>query len=961
MTSPSEESAPAAPTPNAGQQELIESTDGLYLVDAGAGTGKTFTVTHRYANIVAQDDVEPDDILLITFTRNAATEMKDRIVANCDYDMRALNDAPIQTFHSLCNEILDQHGFHAPSYLGIDDAITGSTQILENKPIEQEYFREFIDRFSDEHDEYADQLRCLSEPTELLDLINTLAAKGVFPTADGWYRDSRDALEGEFDAFKDAFDEVNRPRNGGSKQSTLRSALGRYGKDKCYLPDAPDRDELRGEYGSKSVPEDVAERVFTEDRDRLIEFVHDVYFDYLEFALGRNYLNFSFLQLFAFVLCCEDDDLRESLAFEYAMIDEFQDSSEIQFKLALLLSGTNNVCVVGDWKQSIYSFQYAAVENITAFESRLERFAAELNDDADRVSFPLEPVTRIELEQNYRSTQSILDFSENALVAPGSSRESVDRESVLEQVVSLFSNTERDHSQIEAFQHPDEHEAILTKIQEIVGNDEYAVEDDGELRLPTYGDIAVLTRTRDFGRELLSTAESSDFPMAYEGGIELFRTDQAKLLLAWLRILEGGSAAKRGWAVVLERAGYVLDEIDYVLEHGRYPDAMEGFRSELEAFETHAAVTRRVFDRYGYDGATADVLLTTIQSLHSSTTMTRGDLIRIIERGVESGYTQEVQAAAGTDSVTVQTIHSVKGLEHPIVILGNMNSGAFPPSGGSGGTVTYSETTGLRQRKRYDDAHGDPHVYDNWRADVLRRCQPTEYDEERRLLYVAMTRAEDHLLLAAGEEPNTFLEELPVEIATLEPNVSSVDLDERTQTQFSIDLPASPGPEGYSPHSLMDDGIYEAVSDGRGTEFGSRVHEFAEDYVLRTDATPDTDDERHVKAFLDGLPGELRVEERAYLPLEADGKRVTLSGVIDLVHVTDDTAEIVDFKTDLSRHAESEYRIQLSVYYHVLDEWFSDRTVTASLFYTAEDTRVEIDPLSEAELAELATENGLRP
>jgi len=51
------------------------------------------------------------------------------------------------------------------------------------------------------------------------------------------------------------------------------------------------------------------------------------------------------------------------------MIDEFQDSSEIQFKLALLLADTNNVCVVGDWKQSIYSFQYAAVENITEFES----------------------------------------------------------------------------------------------------------------------------------------------------------------------------------------------------------------------------------------------------------------------------------------------------------------------------------------------------------------------------------------------------------------------------------------------------------------------------------------------------------------------------------------------------------------------------------------------------------------
>ncbi len=953
MTSAANESSHTTPAPNESQRALIEGTDGLYLVDAGAGTGKTFTITRRYANIVAQDDIEPDDILLITFTRNAATEMKDRIVANCDYDMRALNDAPIQTFHSLCSDILDQHGFHAPTYLGIDDAITGSTQLLENETIEREYFSEFIARFSDDHDEYHDLLRALSDPTELLGLINKLAAKGIFPTTDGWYRDSRDALEGEFDAFKTDFDTVNGPRNGGSKQSKLRSSLGRYGRNKCYLPDAPDRTEIRGESGSKSVPDEIAGLVFTEDRDHLIEFVHDVYVEYLEFALGRNYLNFSFLQLFAFVLCCEDTDLRASLEREYVMIDEFQDSSEIQFKLALLLSKTNNFCVVGDWKQSIYSFQYAAIENITEFESRLERFAGELNNDAERVSFPLKPVTRIELEQNYRSTQSILDFSEQALVTPGRSRESIDRKSILEQVVSLFSNTEQDQSRIEAFGHAAEHEAILTKIQSIVGNDEYAVRADGDLRPPTYGDIAVLTRTRDFGRELLSTAEAYEFPMNYEGGIELFRTDQAKLLLAWLRILEGGPAAERGWAVVLERAGYTLDEIDHLLEHENYPDEMGRFRAELEAVETHIAVTRGVLNRYGYDGQTADAILTTIQSVHSSTTMTRGDLIRLLKDGVENGYTQEVQAAAGTDSVTVQTIHSVKGLEHPIVILGNMNKGAFPPSGGSTGMITYSETTGLRQRKCYDEIHGDPHVYDNWRADVLRECRPTEYDEERRLLYVAMTRAKDHLLFACGTDPNTFLEELPVDIETLEPDISPAAVEEETNTPFSIDIPDATGPDGYSPHSLMDTSVYEEVPEGRGMDFGSRVHLFAEDYALGNDVTPTNDDERNVKVLLDELSGDLVVEERAYLPLEVDGEPVTLSGVIDLVHVTDTTVEIVDFKTDRSRHAESEYRIQLSVYYHVLEEWFSDHIVTASLFYTDADTRVKIEPLSKGELEAL--------
>jgi len=134
--------------------------------------------------------------------------------------------------------------------------------------------------------------------------------------------------------------------------------------------------------------------------------------------------------------------------------------------------------------------------------------------------------------------------------------------------------------------------------------------------------------------------------------------------------------------------------------------------------------------------------------------------------------------------------------------------------------------------------------------------------------------------------------------------------------------------------------------------FGSQVHEFAEDYVLGKDVAPENEDERNIKALLDRLSGELFAEERAYLPLECDGQQVTLSGIIDLVHLTDETAEIIDFKTDLSRHAESEYRVQLSVYHHVLEEWFSERNVTAAVFYTADNERVEIEPLSKAALCQ---------
>jgi len=957
------------PTPNPKQQKLIESTDGLYLVDAGPGTGKTFAITRRYGTIVDQSGVEPEDILLVTFTRSAAAEMKERIVDHSTYSLRELADAPIQTFHSHCHEILREHGYAAPTHLGLDERITGSTQIIDDELIEAERFREFFSGFRDDHPEYNEFYRVLPEPGELLGLIKELASKGIFPTTDSWYRDGESHLDGDFEAFKEQFDTVNQPRNDGRKQSGLRDDLSRFGRDKTYLSDAPSKSELRGGRGTKQLDDNVARDVFHEEREKLKTFIHDVYIEYLQFALGRNYLNFGFLQLFAFVLLCEDRRVREAAQFEYVIVDEFQDTSEIQFKLALLLSGTNNFCAVGDWKQSIYSFQYADVRNILDFEDRLERFIADLNGGSKRVSFDTDDLTRIELQENYRSTESIIKLSERAIVTPASSGEDVD--TTLDDVVELSSNAAFDNTVIEGIHHEDEHEAVLSSIQDIIGNDDYAIEDeDGNPRPPEYRDIAVFTRTRDYGRELLNIADEYEFSMAYDGGIELFRTDPAKLLLAWLRILE--SDADRGWAVVLEQIGYTFDEIEHMLETGAYPPEPATFRDELRELGSVGAVTRHVLDRYGFTGETADVLLHTIQSVYDSTTVTRGELIQFIERGIENGSTVDVRANAGDNAVTVQTIHTAKGLEYPIVILANMNEGRFPPRSGGSSVIQYQDPVGLRQRKCYSEERAYPHVYDNWRHDVLRRCLPQEYDEERRLLYVAVTRAENHVVFAAGDEPNTFLEKLPVSIKEVDATVETFDRDESADAELPFVVTAPDGPVGYTPHSLMDETVFEATSERmeaspdpepetRGMDFGSRVHDFAEAYALGDDVTPSNPHERRIAEFVDALPGELYVEEPVTLPIEVDGYQVTISGIVDLVHVTADQVAIVDYKTDSTRHAQWEYRKQLSVYYHVLSEWSTDKEVMTSLFYTTDGRREQVEPLALDELRSLVQNGGIKP
>ena len=308
------------------------------------------------------------------------------------------------------------------------------------------------------------------------------------------------------------------------------------------------------------------------------------------------------------------------------------------------------------------------------------------------------------------------------------------------------------------------------------------------------------------------------------------------------------------------------------------------------------------------------------------------------------------------NSVTVQTIHATKGLEYSIVIFANMNSRRFPPSRGNSGTIMFDDPIGLRRRKLYAEEYGYPHIHDNWRTDVLRKCLPREYDEERRLLYVAMTRAESHLVFSAGENPNTFIEELPVDVEILEPDIQEDSTAATTQTHLQISIPTPEGPVAHSPHSLMREDVFENVTEGRGKEFGTKTHDFAEQYALGENVEPENEDERHLRDFIDSLDGELRIEEDVYLPLNVEGEQVTFSGIADLVSIEPESVEIIDFKTDLERHAESEYRKQLSVYYHVLGEWFPSREVTAGIFYTAEGEYVEIDPLAQSELIDIIRE-----
>ncbi|WP_414838333.1 UvrD-helicase domain-containing protein [Candidatus Nanosalina sp. VS9-1] len=901
--------------PNDQQQKIIDRTEGVILADAGAGTGKTFTVTHRYVKLL-EKGVEPEDIFLATYTRNAAEEMTERIMKEADVEESRIFEAPISTFHSHCQDVLERHGFDAPSMIGLDRNITEETQVMESAIRERQEFDEFYRGFREDHSEYRDFYHIVSDSSELLSLLKSLASKGIVPTREAWFRDTGRHLDGDWKRFRKIFQDENSPREGsrGKKQSRLRARLSGFDR-KTYLDDAPEKEELRGDRGTKSVRRDFCRKAFEEDREELKNFVHDLFIGYIDFCLSRNYLNFSFLMMFTYVLMHEDENVRKDESFDYMMIDEFQDTNEIQFKLALLMASEPNICVVGDWKQSIYSFQYAEVENIQDFQERLERFREELNRGRERVGFQIGTVEKIPLEKNYRSSQDILDFSEDTLELPGSRWENVAEVDV----TSLESEKGLQDSTIRKIISEDEVEAVITSIQEIVDNPEYTCEGEGGERPLEFDDIAVLTRTRSLGLELQEKAREYGVPAAYEAGIELFKTDPSIILLAWLRILNSDS--RRGWAVVLEEAGYTLDEADKILDEKEYPKDMREFREEIASEESVTAVAEKVFNRYGMQGAASGKIIEVLNNTFISSYMNTGRIINFIEENIEEGETYEVDFSESRSTVKIQTVHKAKGLEYPAVFIAGLNRGVFPSYQGSRASIDYVEPAGIRQRKIFDDSDM-AFNYDNWRYEIISRCITGTYDEERRLLYVATTRAENHLFMSAEKgRASRFYEEIDLEPVEVEPEIKEVESEEDDRPVLEVDEPEEKRPSVAS--------VTDTTTRG-DPEDGLKIHRFAERYAQGENVEASTKGEKEVKEIIDSLDGELVPEVSISNP---DGDTV-YRAQIDLINIEDDRVDVIDWKTGEEKE---KHRAQIEKYREAIKQKFPEKKVQARLEYITKE------------------------
>lgn len=970
------------------QDELINSVEGIHLVDAGAGTGKTYSIVKRYEKIISKN-VKPENILLITFTKNAADQMKEKVISGLSsrVSVTKLLEAPIMTFHSFCSRILKKSGSDAPAYIGIEEYLSSGFNLIENPSAESEIFRKFYLNFSNANSgKFGDLFYIFEDQEQILNIIKKLCSLGVFPHRNGWSEGDKEILKGNYEEFSEKFDNLNETvtgKRGGPVTNRLKKKYDTALKDKLYT-------DFEGEniFSDKAVNPDIKEDIFYDEaQEEYIEFIRAVYLSYIEYLLKRNMMNFDFMVMFAYISLLNKESVRKNNRFDYVMIDEFQDTDEIQFRLIMLIckniNGTANLCVVGDWKQSIYGFRNSRIENITSFGENLKYFKQELNQDTKRVDYDVSSFKKIVFENNYRSSGDILDFSKFTLRIQATNDEEVDTENIdnnfkdaLKPQRELQDLTELKFYQAE--NRKDEYRLILAKISELINEKKkYRIREfDGKTGVVTgerpvrYSDICVLSRTKKFCLELYREGRKSGIPVNYKGGLELFASEQGILVLAWLKLIINDKDIF-GWVPVLEKEGYTFNEIKYLKgkilkdkpEKNRLipvmPEDLDTFLKKIKKYRNNILfAVDEILNRYNYNDDTGNKIITVLKTRIESEMLSLNELVQIIDSSIDLEY--DVELGNTTDAVLTQTIHSSKGLEYPVVILANMNIRVFPGFKGDKGALTFSTIAGLRGRTLFGSRNGIYFKFSNWKTDLVNATvKKTDYDEDRRLLYVAVTRAKQYLYMTSGN-PSSFFNNL-AEISGLQVitdfkyEIKNVpEENESINSKIIFDGKTEKSRKFISPHSLMTESSEQQIipdnSDEENTfavslkkryEFGLKIHIAAQRIANGIEVESDLPEIKRIKKYISGLNAdELRAEVDFLMPDDESGNMIR--GTIDLIAFYKDRIEITDYKTDRNKSNLEKYKMQLSLYKKALEEIYPDKKITGRIFFVCMDETEEI-------------------
>ena len=327
---------------------------------------------------------------------------------------------------------------------------------------------------------------------------------------------------------------------------------------------------------------------------------------------------------------------------------------------------------------------------------------------------------------------------------------------------------------------------------------------------------------------------------------------------------------------------------------------------------------------------------------------------------MDDNTTYKIDGMPDENAVIIQTMHKSKGLEYPIVIIPGVDTYAFPNTRSDTESFMFNDVIGVRSKKEVVEFNGEKMVKTSWKTYLAIRAQDKDYSEERRLLFVAISRASQYVTMIAGDKPSCFF----THFAMRNEQKTSIPLDialsdhveeSRTLVEKPTLPERKPRRKNIGVHSIMHvdgggtelDESDEAIGP-KGKNYGITVHKYAELLVrgISVDQRILEEYPEIVKAgrIIEDLRREHELDAEVDCSLPINRLNVTLRGVIDLIALGKDTVEIHDWKNDVSKDNENEYRLQLSVYAHVA-ELIYKRKAKCFIQWLVLDETEEFDPL----------------
>lgn len=719
-------------------------------ITAGAGTGKTRTLTSRYVHCLAVNPSwSPENLLALTFTDKAAAEMRNRITRLCrelnlfSKDSAMLN-AWIGTFHSICSRILRENSL----YIGWNPEFAVLTD-LESRVIFKGVIDDILNLKVDTGDISLNSFKELpfaeipAVTAEIYGLVSKLKDSFLTP---GEFRNTALARMEEFsDICRRLPYEVEKQAKGNTKTSIF-----------------------------KKIENWEAHLLLEEE---WISFIYLVYREYQTRLAKQDAMDFADLIFMTYRLLKDNEDLLTAYRsqFKHIFVDEFQDTSESQFKLLSLLAADDkmsNVTVVGDEKQGIYAWRNARPEN-------MDDFAAEQWGGKE-----------VHLNTNYRSKKGILDAAHFSIVQQEQFKQKEDKirlqpgrkdaEQGKEQVLITLCDEET------------QAKMVANEVQKLV--------DDG----CRPGDIAVLFRSLKYSKPYEDELRKRGITYCTVGGTGFYERMEVQDILAYLRIINDPTDKNSLLWILMRPPVGLTDNQLYKLSNA-WEKTEEDRRRRLDVYEVLTAnfdesssnkkavvKIKRLLELFKNaqnlkSSLSAPALLDYIlansgylhylytkpenEVLHSMANINKlrstladfeskhgavglDDIVRLLEV-----YQDDDEAEAGSgeeNAVQLMTVHKAKGLEYKYVFIAQVAPGRFPfspryPS------LAWDNKQGLiikdtiKYGSSFTEAQFKKVLNNAGLINYKKIIKEEALNEDRRVFYVAVTRGKDRVYILADE------------------------------------------------------------------------------------------------------------------------------------------------------------------------------------------------------------------